>query len=222
MKTIARLLLLIFFCVSNLSLHAANLQLKGFLQAPETRNDVPPFRIFFAGRQTTNDKEGLFTFPLEQKLDEYYLLVCGRFHHNFEKTNTVKDLGIHPGKHHRFFRMYKTMNPETAKMEWAFVEKKFEDDKFVTPHNTVILMLNPAYLDKVVPWTIGLPTNYTQLPKLVLRDNIRTDLDTNQKRVGKGTLDRASRKSLTYTLNHVPFHKGVGVVKNKQGSSIAY
>ena len=183
-------------------------QLKGFLKSPEKNNYSPQFRIFFLGKSTVNEKDGFYTIPLDDldgtDISELTLLICNRFHHHYENINTVKDIRIASSKHHKFYKFL-----HLSDGTWDIQEQKFADLNYIAPEKCIVLMLNPAYVEKVENWNIKLPSQFIPLPKIVLRDDVvpHDILSTQDIKKGRGTLARASRKSLLYSLNPLLFHE---------------
>ena len=72
-------------------------------------NEIPQFKIYFKGTQTTSNQDGFFSIPFMQETqqDAYFLLICKDFQQNFDAINTIRDLTINPKKPYKFFALKK-------------------------------------------------------------------------------------------------------------------
>jgi hypothetical protein len=195
----------------------------GFLKAPDILEETPSFRIFFEGQATTSNNEGFFSIPVEERYETLYLLICNRFHHSFDKTNTIKGLAIKTNKYYKCFKIFK--NTETQ--EWDFSQimlkqasqasSNEDEQEYELPRHCIIVLLNPAYVDHLEPWKIELPSTTYKLPKIVLKDNVipEEQLNEEEKQKGKGTLARAARKSKLYACDAGVFHREIPVEKRE-------
>lgn len=92
--------------------------LKSCILSPKME-DLPSFRIYYQGMKTTNDKDGLFTIPLENGLnDEYSLLICKEFSPKFESVNTIDSVSAINKKMCKFYTI--------KKASYALLESEIE------------------------------------------------------------------------------------------------
>lgn len=164
--------------------------LQGWLQCPE-------FRVFFDGKQTLNDKEGLYSFPVESKdIKELNILICKKLNTNFESINTVKNIQIKPGDNYRFFTLKKA---HPAIQDWNIAEEKISDKKnFIIPQNCLIFLMNPKYIDQIKNWNLKAPENMIKLPQIILKEGF------DEKRV-----KRQADKSIIRAFDLNAFHENV-------------
>jgi hypothetical protein len=103
-----------FFCAAicvNIQLVGGKFFIKSGIVSNELDN-MPNFRIYYRGMQTTNNKDGFFSIPLEDgKKDEYSLLICKDFYPQFGSINTIKNLAIKPKKYDKFYVFTKATIP---------------------------------------------------------------------------------------------------------------
>jgi len=155
---------------------------------------VPEYRIYFNGRQTINNCEGFFSFPIDRKeVDNVSLVICKGFKHNVEQKNTIKNVSIIPNKDYQYF----TYNRRT----WVRCDQRFNHENFVIPENCVVILMDPQYIERVNEWNVQLGQRFTTLPIIVLKGQTHTDLK------------HESAKSLLSSLDAKIFHEPVAEVK---------
>lgn len=208
MKTLINLCLFIFLLVQSclsaeLSLPqsapkiAKPFVLKGQIKCNEDWKNCPEFRLFFNGKQTLNDNEGFFSFPLEKQTDKYSILVCKNINPNFSNTNTIENLSLKIEKPYKIFTFKKEEN-DKKEIVWNKTEKNLENKNFVVPKNCIIALINPKYIQEVQNWEVKLTDNFTQGPKIVLKDDIDEKKTT-----------REAANSVLRTLDSLPFHESI-------------
>lgn len=84
---------------------------------------------------------------------------------------------------------------------WLINEKTLNTKTFVIPDNCVVACLNPKTVNYVENWNFTLPSNFTALPRIVLKKNLETK---NIK--GQQSITRSAIKS---QLPCDPFHKDI-------------
>lgn len=161
--------------------------IKGQIATPQGWLQSPEFRVFFDGKQTLNDKEGLYSFPVESKdITEMHILVCKKLNTNFESINTVKNIQIKPEGIYRFFTLKKTY---PALQDWEITEEKnLDKKKFVIPQNCIIFLINPKYVAQVKNWNLKAPDNMIKLPQIILKETFD---ETRVKRQADKSIIRA-------------------------------
>ena len=170
-------------------------ELKGSVKILGEEETVPEFRIYFDGMETFNNEEGFFSFPLEEgKIQKYSIVVCKNVHQNFEKTNTLDSLSIFKGAKYKYFSLKQTGTGDT---DWNCKEKALERKNFVLPRNCIVILVDPKYVDHIEHWKPVLSENFVKLPRIFLKEGIRPKLN------------RASAKSLLYSLDSKPFHETI-------------
>lgn len=93
------------------SLHPKeHIMLKGCIDSGELKK-VPSFKIYYDGIETKSNPDGFFTIPLEQKLDNYSLLICKDFSPEFVSVNTVKQLTFNTERTYKFYSLQKATIP---------------------------------------------------------------------------------------------------------------
>lgn len=191
------LILIINCCKISANSAGESFLLKGYIQTPASVKSDPEFRILFRGKQVTSDDSGFYSFPIDRKLNEYYLLICKNVKQRFKKINTVKKLSVKKTKDYKYYFFKKT---EDGK---SWIKQELELGNKI-PKNTVIVLMNPNYVKTVEPWNINLDFKFINLPKIVLNEQ-----------VSKERLNRGSAKSLLRSLDKTVFHEKVSKqVKN--------
>ena len=100
-RQILFILFMIFFNV----LHLSAIFIKGAIVSNDL-DEIPRFKVYYNGIRATNDEEGFFTIPVEEKKqDSYHILICKDFEPRFDSVNTVKELGVVMNKPNRFFNV---------------------------------------------------------------------------------------------------------------------
>lgn len=171
--------------------------LKGQIATPQGWLQSPEFRIFFDGKQTLNDKEGLYSFPVESKdITEMHILVCKKITTNFESINTVKNIQIKPEGIYRFFTLKKA---HQSIQDWNITEEiNLNKKNFIVPQNCLIFLINPKYVAQIKNWNLKAPDNMIKLPQIILKE------DFEEKRV-----KRQADKSIIRAFDLNAFHENV-------------
>lgn len=169
-------------------------QIKGFLSIAGCHEVIPGFRIFFNGMHVVSDREGYFSFPIDETIDlkNLSIIFCKNIAPQFEKNHTIKSLGVHQGKRNQHFTLSKD---EYDRWQWS--EGQTLDETKSIPHGTLIVLIDPKYVDHLEQWSVKIPGNLIQLPRIVLKGDCESDLK------------RASAKSLLYNLDTTPYHEPI-------------
>jgi hypothetical protein len=179
---------------------------KGVIKAKSTVEDLPGFRIYFNGNVAMSDDSGFYAFPVEDTdLSKYRLVVTRRLEHIFDKQNTINNFKVIPDKDYICY----TFKKFGRYGSWVKKTKQLDHKKFVLPKNSIVLLLNPKYVDVVEEWDMELRKNVIKMPQIVLKADIHED-----------DLKRAAAKSLL-CLEDTAFHEKVGRTnKSKDPKSI--
>ena len=71
-----------------------NREIRGMLKLSDASKKLPEFRILFAGKETLSNREGFFSFPVDNDdLEKYALVICSAVNQTFDKKNTLKTKG---------------------------------------------------------------------------------------------------------------------------------
>jgi len=174
------------------------LELKGCLRV-DGLDKVPEYRIYFNGRQSMNNREGFYSFPVEaHEIDKMSLVICKGFKHNFDQKNTIKNVSVIPTKDYQFFT-YRSSGFGAGM--WIRSDKRFNHENFVIPEHCVVVLIDTQYVERVEEWTMPLATRFTKLPQIILKDESHADLKAE------------SAKSLLASLDAKIFHASVNEVK---------
>lgn len=171
-------------------------EMKGLIKIVGHTGTMPQFRIVFAGgKETMSNSEGFFTFPIDDSgIQQYSLVITKNIKHIIDKKNTLKNMSVVAGKEYRFFSFSKKPGAKT----WNQTEELVKKENFVLPADSIVLLVDPKYVEQVEPWNIELPSNIVKLPVIVLKDDI------DQKK-----LTRCAAKSLLHSLDTTTFHEPV-------------
>jgi hypothetical protein len=169
-------------------------QIKGSIAIAGCHEVVPEFRIFFNGMHAVSDREGYFSFPIDETTDlkNLSIIFCKNIAPQFEKNHTIKALGVHQGKRNQHFTLSKD---EYDRWQWS--EGQTLDETKSIPHGTMIVLIDPKYVDRLEQWPVKIPGNLIQFPRIVLKGDCELELK------------RASVKSLLYTLDATPYHEPI-------------
>lgn len=177
---------------------SSTLTLKGYIHAPENMEKVPEFRILFNGKQTTNDSEGFYAIPTENaNIKKYYILISSNIIPTFSGTNTIENLTINSTKNYKFFSCKKSFDQDENEI-WTIKEKFLSLKQFNIPENTIILLINPKYVQKLETWKIQFLKGFSPVPKIILNEYI-----------SKKKFTKRSVKSLLYSLDSQYFHEPI-------------
>lgn len=156
---------------------------------------VPSFRILFDGKTIMNNKEGIFSFPIEEKnIHKFSLVICKKIKQEFDKNNTLKGIDVIPDKNYRYFTFKK--NPWGG--EWFQHEKTLNKKNFQIPEHCAVALIDPKYVERIEEWNIQTSPNVLKLPLIVLKQT-----------ASKNTLNRLAAKSLLYSLETTVFHEPI-------------
>lgn len=171
------------------------LQLRGFIESSDKNELLPEYTILFRGSQTKSNSEGFFVFPLasecEDTFTQYRLLLIKRVAYAYEKVNTIKGLSIPTNEPYRLFDCFKD-----ATGQWTFREITDQSSNILDiSDSTLIILINPKYVQAVQPWKIALPASVIKVPKLTLSS-------------GKD-YSRAANKSVLNALDGQVYHETI-------------
>jgi hypothetical protein len=168
---------------------------KGLMQAKNTIENLPEFRIYFEGKAATSDDNGFYSFPVDDpNISKYRVVVTRRLQHLFNKKNTLDNFKLIPEKNYLCYTFKKLGRYGS----WVKTEKNLDHKKFILPKNSIVVLINPKYVDRVEEWNIELSKNIIKLPKIVLKSDI-----------SEKELKRIAAKSILY-LEDAVFHEKVG------------
>ena len=135
-------------------------------------------------------------FQLDDKdLQKYRLIITRKIQHVVDKKNTFANLKVIPDKNYLGFSFKRLGHGQGI---WLQKEKKLNHKNFVIPKNSIIVLVDPKYVEKIEDWNINLPDNFIKLPRIVLKSTIECD-----------KLKRISAKSLLCLEDSV-FHERIG------------
>lgn len=172
-------------------------KLKGYIQTNQNWKNSPKFRILFQGKQLVSDENGFYAFPLDKNKNKLHFLICKNVKPIIQKTNTIKGLNLFEKKPYKFFSFTKTGTTNS----W---QQKKETLKTKIPKDSIIVLINPKYIETVEPWKIKLNNNFIALPKIKIKENI---LETK--------LLHETTKSLIRSLDLMIFHEKVSTIRKK-------
>lgn len=158
---------------------------------------VPEYRIYFNGRQTMNNREGFFSFPVEEhEINNFSMVICRGFNQNFDQKNTIKNVSMITCKDYQYFT-YRNNGFEGG--SWKRSDVQFNKENFVIPQNCVVVLIDPGYVDHVSEWNVSLDKRFIKLPMIVLKETTE--------------LKHESAKSLLASLDAKIFHESIAEVK---------
>jgi hypothetical protein len=173
--------------------------IKGCIKLQNWVDDIPEFRVLFEGEETLTDENGFFTLWADEgNLQKYRLIITRGIRHIVNKRNTLKNLQIIPDKNYLCYSFKKLGDDQGL---WVRESKKLDHKNFIVPKNSIILLVDPKYVDRVEDWNICLAENIIKIPRIVLKSEIEMD-----------RLKRLSAKSLLY-LDDSVFHERIGKTK---------
>ena len=167
--------------------------IKGSFELKGSDGPVPQFRVFFHGKQESSDTEGFFTFSVDDmNLNKYSLLITKDIKFATDTHNMIDHMSVIPSKKYKFytFKQYGTTD------QWRQKEKSLDKKKLVIPSNTIVVLIDPKYVDHIEQWNIKSPQNFIPLPKIILNPEVKGKL-----------VARAGAKSLLKTLDCLSFHE---------------
>ena len=173
---------------------------KGSLRIANWVDDIPEFRVFFEGQEALTDEDGFFTFPInDTDLQKYKLIITRKIQHVVDKKNTFANLKVIPDKNYLGFSFKKLGHNQGI---WLQKEKHLNRKNFVIPKNSIIILVDPKYVEKIEEWNVTLAENFIKLPRIVLKPTIEFN-----------KLKRISAKSLLCLEDSV-FHEKVGRINS--------
>ncbi len=173
--------------------------IKGCIKIQNWVDDIPEFRVLYEGEETLTDENGLFTLLADENaLQKYKLIITRRIRHIVNKRNTFKNLQIIPDKNYICYS-FKRLGQEQG--IWIRENKKLEHKNLIVPKNSIIILIDPKYVDKIEDWNISMAENIIKLPRVIIKPSI--DI---------AKLKRLSAKSLLF-LDDSAFHERIGKTK---------
>jgi hypothetical protein len=169
---------------------------KGAIKIANWVDDIPEFRVFFEGQEALTDENGFFTFPInDNDLQKYRLIITRKIQHVVDKKNTFASLKVIPDKNYLGYSFKRLGHNQGI---WLQKEKKLNHKNFVIPKNSIIILVDPKYVEKIEEWNVALSDNFIKLPRIVLKSKIELT-----------KLKRISAKSLLCLEDSV-FHERIG------------
>ncbi len=171
-------------------------ELRGYLKALDDQDAIPEFKIYFNGMETTNNSEGFFSFPLQQKKPgDLSLVICKQIDPQFEKTNMVKEFCLKTGKRHQAFSLKSTSTAGEQIFSWD--QRNLEQQARSIPSESIIVLVDPKYVNHLERCNIQFLGNDVILPSIYLKAP-----------AGK-SLQHAAVKSQLYSLDSKIFHEKI-------------
>lgn len=179
---------------------SAGPELRGHLRFDNDVDEkIPEFRICFNGKETISDPEGFYSIPLDDEVpQEISFVFCRNFIQQFDKANTIKHVSFIPDKD---CKMYTLKKNSYGSASWSYHEKKVDRKQAVIPHNSIVVLLPPKYIDHLEAWNIKVSCSSIALPTIILKHEKAQQIK------------RAAAKSLLYSLNQAPFHEKIREVQ---------
>lgn len=147
------------------------------------------WRMYYQGTKIT-DKNGTFQFTGEKNPSEFHIVIT---HIKTPESHYIETLEIPENVPYKYYYLEKRNdlnNPENYK--WLIREKS-GDKGFMLPENTLIIVMDPLYIDTIENTTWKKNDNLIMLPTILLKKDIR--------------LKTASIKSILTALDTDPFHR---------------
>jgi len=119
-------------------------------------DDLPPFDIFFAGRNVRSDRNGLYYIPLSDqdfgkgRLRKLSIMICKRFEPKYQGGGTIKRLCVSKPEKAKWFDLQRERDEKTKRWKWVISPQellKEKDNKI--PKNCIIICLSSKYLARV-------------------------------------------------------------------------
>lgn len=177
---------------------------KGSIRIANRVDDIPEFKVFFEGQEAITDEDGFFTFPInENDLQKYRLIITRKIQHVVDKKNTFANLKVIPDKNYMGYSFKKLGHNQGI---WLQKEKNLTRKNFVIPKNSIVILVDPKYVEKIEEWNVALADNFIKLPRIVLKGTIESN-----------KLKRISAKSLLCLEDSI-FHERIGRKNDSQDS----
>lgn len=179
-------------------------EIMGCLKIDHDSNDVPQFKVYFEGMETTNNNEGFFKFPVDNgNIEKYAIIICNKIKHVFGRHNTVDSFGLIPDMNYKYFRFKRNADGSQG---WVQQERDLRKQNLQIPSNAIVVTINPAYFDHLeTEWPGNFGSNTLKLPRIVFKSGHRAKLE------------RKAIKSLLHGLDMSPFHTNVQHVSKEIG-----
>lgn len=185
------------------------LMLQGCIYVEGNENSkVPELTLIFNGMHTTT-KNGFFSIRVhDRSVENYKLVICKALQQNFEQANTLKEVALPANRRCEIISL--VCKKEDSSLQCSSQDCEEAADGVLTckardlpegqkidEENTIIVCIDPKYVERLEPWNIKLAENFIKLPRIVLKKN--TDKE----------LAQISAKSLLYSLDAQTFHEPI-------------
>ncbi len=179
-------------------------EMVGCIKIDHDSEDVPQFKVYFEGMETTNNDEGFFKFPVDcGNIEKYAIIICNKIKHTFGGHNTVDSFGLIPDMNYRYFYFKRNKDGSSG---WTQQEKDLRRRNLRIPRNAIVITVNPVYFDRLeTTWPGDYGSSTLKLPRIVFKAGHRAKLE------------RKAIKSLLHGLDMSPFHTDVKHVSREIG-----
>jgi hypothetical protein len=166
---------------------------------------LPSFHIYYQGEWVQSDKDGFFSFPLDddEEQTEYGILLCKTFEPQYKGPNTIKQLLCNAPK--KFFILKKNVRNH----QWQIEEQTELPNTNAIPKNCVIASIKPSLFERLEQWSFPSTAQFVMLPKILLKDDITEE---NIKR--SRSITRAAIKSELNALDTKIFHRKKEILRD--------
>jgi len=170
---------------------------KGAIDIEGEHDTTPEFRVYFHGMETVTSGEGFFSFPFDnKKIEQCSLIITKDVDLAREKSNTIQELRSRPDKRAKQFTL--TYHDDAdGEQTWSWEEQETTRDEVTMSEHSIVVLVDPKYFSHLKLWEIAPVGQGVMLPTIVLKGDDRNKLE------------RASAKSLLYSLNSKTFHETV-------------
>lgn len=171
-------------------------EIRGCIKIADKCDDVPQFKIYFEGMETSSNDEGFFSFPVDgPTIEKYGIIICNKIKHSFGRHNTVDSFGLIPDMNYKYYKFSRNAEGSGS---WQQQEPDLRQKTLRIPRNSIVIALNPAYFDHLeTSWPGNFGPDTLKLPRIVLKAG-------HEKKIA-----RKAMKSLLHGLDMSPFHTTV-------------
>ena len=181
--------------------------MQGCIKVDGNDQKVPEIRILFNGMETKNNREGLFAFPMARAHDTYKIIICQSLDQNFETANTIQTVSLPEEQRSRIITLNCLESGDGSLLcesdtcteendgSLSCQARKPLQARSIDTQNAIILLIDPELIERIEPWNVKLASNFTKLPRIVLKNKPRAELV------------QASAASLLASLDVKPFHE---------------
>lgn len=172
----------------------------GSIEVIQNKDDViPPFSIYFAGRTTTNNKDGIYQLTLDSddfeqnRLKKLSLMICKQIDYAHGTSGMpVEKIMVGNLKKYQYFDLERVKDPEKNLWHWNIIPKTLDERNFKIPKNCIVVSLSTNCFDRLEDTTVALE-NEVMLPRIILKASSQA-------------LARQSNKSALDRIDHLPYH----------------